>query len=269
MYTIHMEVLDQFVVAVTAFLPDKTQLTYTRLFSLLKNVAINHGLVLNPNTVHIDFEMAAIQAVRAEFNVEASGCLFHYTQSLYRKIQAIGLQVQYNTSAPIGIRRLMALPLLPQQFFQAVYAGIENQTPPNQPQTFIDTFHRYIWNTYVKPLNPLFPSQNWNAFGMPDRTTNICEGYHGALNESIGRFSPTIFRVIQFLQDHEAFQQRELAQRLNGAPPNRRKKKYQILNETINRLQDTYFNQQQQPPAPADLLQYLDAVAYQLWDIKY
>jgi len=98
-------------------LPDKQGATYTRLFYLLKQEALNQNLQLLPTTIHIDFEMAVIQAVRNEFIIEPNGCLFHFSQSILRHLQQNGLQVAYNKNILrdvwTWIRRMIALPLGP------------------------------------------------------------------------------------------------------------------------------------------------------------
>jgi hypothetical protein len=98
------------------------------MFRLLQTAAVNANATFAPTTIHVDFELAVINAVSHELHVTATGCLFHFTQSIYRKIQAVGLQVQYNTDNPAGVRqwlrRLMALPLLPPLRLQQVYAAI-------------------------------------------------------------------------------------------------------------------------------------------------
>ena len=66
--------------------------------------------------VTADFETAVWQSIRALFpNVKLSGCLFHFSQAIYRKLQELGLQAAYNTDAGTSgvCRRLMALALLP------------------------------------------------------------------------------------------------------------------------------------------------------------
>lgn len=84
LYTIHIKVNDEFMPHLWCLLPDKHLNTYTRLFQLLKAEAIRINCVLNPTTVHIDFEMAVITAVRGEFGIEPSGCLLHFNQSILK-----------------------------------------------------------------------------------------------------------------------------------------------------------------------------------------
>jgi len=69
-----------------ALLPSKSKETYIRLFLLIKNAAISQHLVFNPPNFQIDFEMSAIQAIKTSFpNSDIHGCLFHFSQSLWRK----------------------------------------------------------------------------------------------------------------------------------------------------------------------------------------
>ena len=120
--------------------------------------------------------------------------------------------------------------------------------------------HAYVWATYVNPNNALFDIQTWNVFGSVDRTTNICEGFHSAINQAIGMYHPSIFKVLEFFKDRESLQERELAQLNFGAPPKKRKAKYVRLDESIARLTDQTFGQI--IPNVARILQFLDAVSY-------
>jgi hypothetical protein len=58
LYTIHADVSGQLFPLVFAPLPNKTQRTYTRLFTLLKDTIDERDFVLNPETVMLDFEVA-------------------------------------------------------------------------------------------------------------------------------------------------------------------------------------------------------------------
>ena len=60
--------------------------------------------------------MAAIQAAGATFpNAVKSGCLFHLTQNIYRRVQNEGLQVRYETDANFALqcRMIGALAFVP------------------------------------------------------------------------------------------------------------------------------------------------------------
>ena len=105
LYNVHIKANDEFFPQLWCLLSDKQGVTYVRLF---QQAAVNANLQLLPATVHVDFEMGVIQAVRSEFLIEPTGCMFHYSQSILQ----CGLQVSYNTNVPpetrTWIRRLMA-----------------------------------------------------------------------------------------------------------------------------------------------------------------
>lgn len=163
-----------------------------------------------------------------------TGCLFHFGQNIYRKIQAVGLQFAYNTENPAGVRRLMGLPLVPPTRLQGVYLSITQHAPNIQ---------RLPWCTPTcgKRTWTLFCVNVWNAFDTVDHITNICEGWHSALKKAIIVYSPTIFKVIDFLQKSDAEQEWEVAQLALGAPPKKRKAKYVKVDAAIARLTDRTF----------------------------
>lgn len=81
LYTVHIKLHDEFIAQLWCLLPDKTGATYTRLFRLLKQKAVQLNLQLQPLLIHIDFEQSVMQAIRTEFQIEPSGCLFPETSA--------------------------------------------------------------------------------------------------------------------------------------------------------------------------------------------
>ena len=97
LYSLHARKDDQTYPLVYALLPDRQTTTYVRLFENLKtHIHRIFNRVLDPVSVQTDFEMAAIRAVEQSFpNADIKGCMFHYTQAIWRKTQQIGLAEQY------------------------------------------------------------------------------------------------------------------------------------------------------------------------------
>lgn len=84
-------------------LPNKTKNIYTRLFKLIKEHIPN----FNPNIITIDFEAATIQAIKDVFpNTQISGCNYHFNQSLWRKVQNVGLVDEYRDNEKIQGRNI-------------------------------------------------------------------------------------------------------------------------------------------------------------------
>ena len=71
---------------------------------------------LNPDSLMTDFEKGAIRAFQGSFpGLNCTGCFFHLSQSVWRRIQAAGLQHDYQTDPEFAswLRCLPALAFLP------------------------------------------------------------------------------------------------------------------------------------------------------------
>lgn len=250
------------------FLPNKQNVTYVRLFQLIKAEATKQHRQLNPNVVHIDFETAVIGALRAEFNIEPTGCLFHFSQSILRNMAGNGLQVMYNNNNPPEvrqtIRRLMAIALVPPLRIDQAFQAVRNNAPN---VVGMDVMIDYVDNTYIHPINAQFDRAIWNCYAMTDRTTNSCEAYHRVINERFRHRHPDMYTFVEFLQEQEMELERRHGQLQLGAPPKKRRPVYVLVDEALTRLRDTYFAAG--IPSVARVLAYMDAVGHQLFDVKH
>lgn len=79
--------------------------------------------------------------------------------------------------------------------------------------------------------------------------------------------SPDPYAFIAFLQQQDLQLERRVAQLQAGAPPKKRKAKYVLVNEAVFRLQGQYFGQA--IPSIARVIQYMDAIGHQLYDVKH
>lgn len=237
--------------------------SYYRLFTLIRNEAAMINCVFNPLHITIDFEAAVKNALWNSFGVIPKGCIFHFAQCVYRKVQGLGLAADYNANNPPlirkWVRRLMTLPLVPplrlDQAFQAIC-----EEAPQIPQA--DELHAYMLQTWMDPVAPLFERTMWNQFGAVDRTSNACEGFHSKLNAMLSRPHTSVFLLIELLRKTQLEMECFLRQYAFGAPPRRRRNRYENNDRALRRLMDRYIaggicNVQQ-------LLTYIDACSNRL-----
>ena len=112
LFTLHIQINNFSVPRLFALLPDKKEETYERLFAKILELCPN----LNPQAYMMDFEKAHMNCVRNHFpNVSISSCLFHLSQSIYRKVIDLGFKERYHRDAEfsIKVRCFSALSLLP------------------------------------------------------------------------------------------------------------------------------------------------------------
>ena len=99
---------------------------------MLQNFGDEYNIDLQPQFVLTDFEIAAIKAIRAEFQeVQNKGCHFHLSQNIYHKVQEFGLTVQYGTDENFSllIRHIPALAFLPYNEIPAAFDELRTIMP--------------------------------------------------------------------------------------------------------------------------------------------
>lgn len=85
-----------------ALLPDKSQITYERLFQLIHQALPN----LNPSIINCDYEQTIHSAIRnSAFNqAEIHGCFFHLVQNLRKHLSEAGLLGLYQTDPEFSLK---------------------------------------------------------------------------------------------------------------------------------------------------------------------
>ena len=149
-----------------------------------------------PTHIIIDFEKAVINSFQHVWqSTIVKCCFFHLTQSIWRKVQAEGLQANYNNDEELAlkIRYLPALafvaPLDVREYFEAEIEHL----PTTISQGLVLYFeHTYIGRTLPGGFHqePLFPIEMWNQHneviqGIP-RTNNAVEAWHRSYNATVG-----------------------------------------------------------------------------------
>ena len=164
---------------------------YKRLFQVVKKEL---GTI-NVTEIVADFEASVWKAITREFPaVRIRGCIFHWTQAVWRNVQQNGLQVPYMKDAATHsyIRRLLALPMLPHEHIAPVFESIRQDT--TEALTKLNTYINKYW-----VHSKVFPPKSWSAFYRTTRTNNDVESWHGALNRRAGKNNLPLYLLAQLL----------------------------------------------------------------------
>ena len=253
LYTLHASIQGKFFPCVYGLLTTKTEAAYEAFFHQVRE-AVNEQCDEFPNPTHFssDYELAAINAVRHVFpDITLSGCLFHFAQIMWRRVQDAGLQQAYNQEGEeqlrVEVHSLTALAFLPVDdvagAFDSLAERIDERLLPVADH-LEDYFIRGRAARRGRRRAPHYPIPTWNCYdrvlaGLP-RTTNSVEGWHNRLNSIICRAHISLYVFLRQLQaeERQVILDRELL--LNGRSPPRKKKKYAQLNERMERVVLTY-----------------------------
>ena len=112
LYTIHFELARGInPVAIYYLVQNKIQVVYDRML----NKAIRTIILASPERILLTFEGVAINAFRSAFpSATVTGCYFHLTQSIMRKVNKIGLKENHERIdiLRLAIRCLPALDMV-------------------------------------------------------------------------------------------------------------------------------------------------------------
>ncbi|XP_021368928.1 uncharacterized protein LOC110460379 [Mizuhopecten yessoensis] len=235
-----------------AFLPDKCQITYQRLFEIVKTAAANNNTPLNPTTTFLDFESSARNAAETVFpQASIKGCLFHYCNRIWRKVQKLGLADQYTNDNLLNlhIRRASALPLVPiNQVDDVWFHAIEDYETDDAK---ITKFNDYVTEQWIG-----METAKWNHYStVGPRTTNHLEGWHHKLNNQLHRAHPNLYVIIEKLKHTQAANEIRLIQYTAGGTRKTRKLKYRILDSRLQRQKQRLIQ------GEVDIYQYTDTVS--------
>ena len=183
-------------------------------------------------------------------HVAVQGCFFHLCQSNWRKIQELGLVQAYRNKPDVRqfCEMIDALAFLPESRHlrrHAVPAAARAVGCREWPAARAD---HLLWHyTYVsgavrrvqRPANsasipslvirrlpPLFPPTVWNVhvptINGTDRTNNLCEAWNRGFSATVNHHHPSLWCVIDALQQDAAAVTTVLLQNARGQPPAKR-----------------------------------------------
>ncbi|XP_050706630.1 uncharacterized protein LOC126992005 [Eriocheir sinensis] len=261
LYTIHAKIGNSYPPCIYFLLPNKTAETYTRMIEILK--MLHPGL--NPSTILLDFELAAINAFKNEFPLaRVSGCFFHLNQSVIRKVNELGLKVRYETDRDFAmtVKSLPALAFVPidevPEVFEELGAAFPDEAECND-------LIAYFESTYVRgprvggrARNPRFEPQLWNHYEdaqiCAPKTTNCTEGFHNSLKSLFMCSHPTMWSFMNGIRKDIAVHRLTMqnAQAVNLERPRNR---YVLLANRLAVKVRSYGEE-------ADKLRYLRAIAH-------
>lgn len=149
-FTIHGTVHGAVFPLVYALLPNKTTESYRAVLRAVADKCVELGFAAPcPRSIMSDFELAIINSVKQVYPQSTILlCFFHLSQSVWRHLQSIGLQVAYNDpenrEVKNGFSQLLALAFVPAEDVSRVF----NMLKPTLPQS-MEELAKYFDRIYV------------------------------------------------------------------------------------------------------------------------
>jgi hypothetical protein len=199
LFTIQCKIRGKFLPLVHCFMKNRKKESYDIIFNYIKKECQS----LDPKYIIIDFEKATYNSLKEKFpGVKLSGCLFHFGQILWRRLQNFGLQNRYKNDFYFKhkIKMIFSLAFVPLPSLTAMFSILDTFLKKENDKDILKFLFWFQIN-YMEisdngsPNNPIF----WNVYDgimlkIP-RTTNSLEGYHRHLNNIISVKQLTIKQI--------------------------------------------------------------------------
>ncbi|KAE8746807.1 hypothetical protein FOCC_FOCC006442 [Frankliniella occidentalis] len=233
---------------------------------------------LTPAMVSTDFEQGAIKAAQASFpDCQLLGCLFHFGQVLWRKLQGEGLAVQYRAEASEQMRTdfhsLIAVAFVPVDDVEEAFDALAEVA-----DAALNAVFQHVEDNFLRGRlrarrrggrvqargAPLFPPEIWNCYEKTvqglTRTTNTCEAWHRRLGTLVGKHHPSLFVFLNQLQEEIGEVDVQITRAEGGFSPTKRRSALEAAEARINRIVERYDDYK----AEEDVLSYVRAIGHNL-----
>lgn len=228
MYTLHVGTESFHCPFLFCFTNSRSTFIYNQMYKFIQDQGMTIEHLIS------DFEIANILSAKDIFHCNVKGCLFHFQQSLIRKVNTLGLKKEYANKGLFHfiVNLIMSLSILEikdmaNNFMIIIHYLIDqiemicnkNNEPFEIDKKYKD-FIKYfikIWlgtsvlsceqrkelfdfgliDDYVNAREPRFWIELWNHSGdIKNRTNNFCESFHSSFSKRFNHCHPNIYLVI-------------------------------------------------------------------------
>ena len=176
-----------------ALMSGKRRCDYRRVLKAIRNLLPDE---IKVQCIVADFEAALWQAVEKVFPTkQIQGCVFHWTQAIWRKVQGLGLGSAYKDDDVVHkyMRQIMALPFLPHEHIKPMFNSLKDLATSLPLQNLV----QYVQTTWID--SALWSPNRWSIFQRSVRTNNDVEGWHRRLNHHARRAKLPMYLLINLL----------------------------------------------------------------------
>lgn len=202
LFSIHGNIEGEIIPLIFCLMSQKTLKLYDQFFFELKKLFLKFEIEPNPQRIVCDFEKAIISSTKFFFpNTNVKGCLFHFGQILWRKIQKEGMKKLYGNSVSFSleIRMIKSLAFVPEDEVNSYYLELKENFEHRESKKFGNWFEKnYLMTRNQSLYSPVFWTVNQNKPGTEyfPRTQNSVEAWHRRLKVVVGKRHAGLYKLI-------------------------------------------------------------------------
>ena len=236
----------------------KKAFLYHKVLQKIKELVPN----FTPEKAMGDFESSPGEAFKTTFpECEIGGCQFHFSQSLFRKIQKLGLTDEFsaNTDFKKFVKKVMSLPYLPSQDITAAAESLFEQAAAlplsADAATKVQKFKLYFFRQWIRKVTP----EKFSVFNFERGTNNDAEAFHSRLKAIIRTHKPNLYSFLAHLNNLMIDTKNDIARADSGLQLTRKRKQKFVQN-----LERRSVCKEKYTEGTYNASQFLNAVMYTL-----
>lgn len=211
LYTIHGKIETEIIPLIFCLMTRKTKVLYTEFFKELQQLSVKMNIKLDPQQIITDFEKCVPLAAKTVFtNCVFKGCLFHFGQIIWRKVQREGLQSKYgnNENFSIQVKMIKSLAFVPEDEVSDYFQALKNSFDDPDARKIGNWFNKVYITGEVKTNKsqvtlPQYNPSFWNVVdtfstNLP-RTQNNVEAWHRRLNSIVNKRHIGVYSLVGHL----------------------------------------------------------------------
>lgn len=222
-----------------ALMSGKRRKDYKKILAKTKEIV---GDSFKLTEILIDFEASVWRAIPEIFpEVEIRGCVFHWGQAVWRKIQELGLQSPYTNDVDMHkyLRKLLSLPYVPAENIEELFFRFYRKANGSPQLLQLLDYVRTTWIT-----SSIWPPTSWCAFQRSIRTNNDVEGWHCRLNLKARKGQLNFYLLVKLLHDEAKLVSIQVRLLSDGKVLRYQKQKYRKQHGQLVNLREEFSNGQ-------------------------
>ncbi|CAF3085956.1 unnamed protein product [Rotaria sp. Silwood2] len=204
-----------------------------------------------PESIMTDYEGGTIKSVKEMLpNVLHKGCLFHFSQAVWRQVESKRLATKYRAdeSFRLKVKKLIALAFLSVDDITTEFDLIVDEEADDLLEYFEKTSIGEPKRRGTGRKKPLFDHKLWNihdrvAAAVP-RSNNSMEGWHNAFANRVSISHPTVIKLTEKIRREQSKFEGDIAKILQDHDIKTKKACNRRLYERVSRLVNAYDSSQ-------------------------
>lgn len=222
LFTVQCVIRGKFLPLIYCFMTKKNEISYKKFFDWMSENYMVKNDKINDKSILLDFELASYNQAKLYFkDHQLYGCLFHFGQIIWRRVQLLKFSKDFiaDYNIKFNVKMILALSFVPIGDVLIMAARLKKYLVTEDSKYVLILF-KWFQQEYLSENNGNKSIKFWNAHERTlkriPKTTNSIEGFHRHLNTLIKIKQSSFLQIGKELIKEQEITELKLLQSLHG-----------------------------------------------------